>query len=309
MRPVLTGIGELLWDKLPEGRRLGGAPANFAYHSTCLGGRGVIVSRVGSDDAGQEALRKLDAASLHTGYVTVDERHPTGTVSVILDQQGKARYNIHPDVAWDFICRTSKLAELARRTDAVCFGMLAQRQKVSRETILWFLKEVPETSLRIFDVNLRPPYYSPDVLHRSLELANVLKLNDEELRVIRRILGISGSESTLLRILAHAYNLRLIALTRGEHGSIIYGNGRFIRNDGTNVQVVDTVGAGDAFAAAVAVGLLNGLNIEEISEYANMVAGYVCSQKGATPFIPPEFQIHRYMTRSKVASGTERIGN
>ena len=291
MKPVLVGIGELLWDLLPEGRHVGGAPANFAYFAKYLGARGIVVSRVGSDDLGRELIRYFNRISLSVRYIPVDEKHPTGTAMVALDSYGKPRFKILPNVAWDFISRTTELSSLVKRADAVCFGTLAQRQPLSRDTIQWLLNQTPDNMLRVFDVNLRPPYVSPEIIKTSMKLANVVKLNDEELKVIARILHLSGNEDTLLRLLSRAYDLRLVALTKGENGSILYSHGKVSEGKGILTDVVDTVGAGDAFTAAMVLGLLHNLDLDTINHYANKVATYVCSQHGATPLIPEYLRV------------------
>ena len=285
------GIGELLWDILPDGKELGGAPANFAYHAQALGGEGVIVSCIGADDYGQQVLDQLNTLSLGVEYIAVDETHPTGTVSVQVDAEGKPSYNIHEDVAWDFIPRTAELTKLARRADAVCFGTLAQRNEVSRATIQAFLQETSDDVLRIFDINLRQIFYSRDVIEKSLDLAHVFKLNEEELVIVADLLSLdAGDESTLLVNFANRYNLHMIALTKGERGSVLYSEGWISSHAGYKTEVVDTVGAGDSFAAALAVGVLRGQSLDSINHNANRVAAYVCSKPGATPELPAELR-------------------
>jgi fructokinase len=289
MKPLVIGIGELLWDLLPAGKEIGGAPANFAYHVQALGGEGVVVSCVGSDDYGWQILDRLKALALSSECIAIDEAHPTGTVDITVGPHGKPSYTIHQNVAWDFIPKTSQLMGLARKADAICFGTLAQRRGVSRATIQAFLKRASKKALRIFDINLRQTFYSRKIIESSLALADVLKLNDEELAVIATMFSLDGDEPKLLAELAQKYNLRLVALTKGEKGSILWSNEQVSIHPGYKVEVVDTVGAGDAFTAALALGMLRGKSLESISDHANRVAAYVCSKSGATPLLPKEW--------------------
>ena len=286
----LVGLGEILWDELPCGRRLGGAPANFAYHARCLGGQGTVVSCIGDDEPGRQILKKLDALALNCGHIAVDSQHPTGTVSVKLDKNGKPSYIIRENVAWDFIPPLPQLMELAAKTNAVCFGSLAQRSDVSRDSIRAFLKATSPDCLRIFDVNLRRPFYSQEVIETSLQLANVLKLSDEELPVVADMLNIKGDEPAVFGELTERYDLRLIALSRADKGSLLFSEGQTSSHNGCSVVVADTVGAGDAFTAALAMGMLTDCTLENINDHANRVASFVCSQTGATPELPDELR-------------------
>lgn len=283
---ILVGLGEILWDMLPGGKQLGGAPANFAYHAQALGGRGVVVSCIGDDNLGKEILSSLDELQLQRQYVSVDNSHPTGTVTVKLDEDGKPDYIIHENVAWDFIPFNSSLSVLAAQTAAVCFGSLCQRSPVSRKTIRSFLAATSADCIRVLDINLRQSYFNREIINTMLELSNVLKLNDEELAVVANLLGITGSETDILSQLAERYALRLIALTRGASGSRLYAQGEDSNHQGFPVQIADTVGAGDSFTAAMTLGLLNSKNLDTINKYANRVASFVCSQSGATPKLP-----------------------
>jgi len=283
---ILVGLGEILWDMLPGGKQLGGAPANFAYHAQALGGQGVVVSCIGNDELGKEILSSLDELQLQRQYVSVDNSHPTGTVTVKLDEDGKPDYIIHENVAWDFIPFNSSLSVLAAQTAAVCFGSLCQRSPVSRKTIRSFLAATGADCIRVLDINLRQSYFNREIINTMLELSNVLKLNDEELAVVANLLGITGSETDILSQLAERYALRLIALTRGASGSQLYAQGEDSNHQGFPVQIADTVGAGDSFTAAMTLGLLNSKNLDTINKYANRVASFVCSQSGATPKLP-----------------------
>ena len=283
---VLAGLGEILWDMLPDGKKLGGAPANFAYHAQALGGVGKVVSCIGGDDLGKEIFDKLDALGLDKTYIAIDKEHPTGTVTVEVDENGKPDYIIHENVAWDYIPGDSGLTELAGRIDAVCFGSLCQRSEVSRQTVRDFLRATRGDCIRVFDINLRQSYYSKDVVESMLELANVLKLNDEELPVVAELFDLTGEETEILSALTQQFGLRMIALTRGPDGSRLFTPEGDSEQKAVVTEIADTVGAGDAFTAAIALGLLKAMGLDEINELANQLAAYVCSQSGATPKLP-----------------------
>lgn len=284
---TVVGIGELLWDLLPGGRQLGGAPANFAYHAKAVCGSGIPVSCVGADNAGRYALALLAQAGLSREYVAVDETHPTGTVSVLLDDAGLPSYTIHEDVAWDYLTEADALLGLAGKADAICFGSLAQRSPTTRATIYAFLHESRLDCLRIFDINLRQCYYDEETIRASLGLANVLKLNDEELPVLQSMLGLAEDETKALRQLLTQFSLQVIALTRGARGSVMMSAEAEVSEDGIPPgRVADTVGAGDAFTASMAVGLLNRRDLARICSEANQYASNICSQYGAMPPIP-----------------------
>jgi fructokinase len=283
---VCVGLGEILWDMLPAGKQLGGAPANFAYHAQALGAQGVVVSCIGEDELGREIITRLDELGLDRSYLAVGKEHPTGTVTVELDEDGKPDYTIHENVAWDFIPWDPRLAELAGRTDAVCFGSLCQRSDVSHLAVRGFLQATRPQCIRVFDINLRQSYFNKGIVQTMLELSNVLKLNDEELPVVAGLLGLTGSASDVLSQLTQKHALRMIALTRGANGSCFYTPGQMCSHRGFATQIADTVGAGDSFAAAIAMGLLYGRTLDEINEFANRLASFVCSQSGATPRLP-----------------------
>lgn len=288
--PVVVGLGEVLWDLLPGGKRFGGAPANFAYHAKALGAEAYVVSCVGADAAGDEILAELDRLDLSRQFVAVDPEHPTGTVSVAIDSAGKPNYVIHEGVAWDFLAPCAELHGLARRADAVCFGSLAQRSPLSRTTIRDFLAAAQDDCLRVFDVNLRQHYYNADTVAVGLEAADVLKLSDEEFPVVAGLLGVEGGGEEILAALCRRYNLRLIALTKGADGSLLWTPEGSSLHPGFPAKVADTVGAGDSFTAAVVLGLLNNLSLNTINALANRVAAYVCSQPGGVPPLPREIR-------------------
>lgn len=286
--PLVVGIGELLWDLLPDGRQVGGAPANFAYHARALGAASVIVSAVGDDRSGQEILEELGRRGLDRTGIAVVSGAPTGTVTVAVDAGGIPRYTIHEGVAWDVIPWRAGLASLAARADAVCFGSLAQRFPISRATIGAFLDATRPDCLRVLDLNLRQSYFSRETVRSLLGRATVLKLNDEELATVGGLLSLSGSEDRVLAGLLETYPLFLIALTKGPSGSRLFGRDVDLHTPGRSVETADTVGAGDAFTAVLVTGMLRRWGWEEIGERANRVAAYVCSRKGAWPKLPAE---------------------
>ncbi len=289
---TVVGIGELLWDLLPAGPQLGGAPANFAYHAKVLCGQGIPVSCIGNDDLGKNALALLEQHGLSKAYVAVDENRTTGTVTVTLDDAGVPSYTIHEGVAWDFVPETPALQQLAQQADAICFGSLAQRSPMTRSTIHAFLDAARPDCLKVFDINLRQAYYDEDTIRASLNQANVLKLNDEELPVLMDMLGLSGNESGVLKALIEAYSLKVIALTKGAEGALLATCDEEIDNTGMKPDAIaDTVGAGDAFTAAMTAGLLYGHSLSRICKDANCLASYVCSQHGAMPLIPDHLQV------------------
>jgi fructokinase len=280
-KPVIVGIGEILWDILPSGKRLGGAPANFAYDAAALGARSCIVSAVGDDPAGREILEHVRRAGIDPEYIAVDPEHPTGTVSVQVDCRGIPSFTIHEGAAWDNIVFNERSGDLAAAADAVCFGTLAQRSETSRKSIFRFIKSIPSDCLCVFDVNLRQRYYSNEIIRESLKKCDVLKLNEQELPVISEILSISGSESEILQRMILDCGLKLVALTLGEKGSRLASSSEVSFLEAMKVPVVDTVGAGDAFTAALTMGLLQRLPLRVIHENATRLAGFVCTHHGA----------------------------
>ena len=283
---VIVGLGEILWDVFPEGRKLGGAPANFAFYAKSLGEDGTIVSRVGKDEEGVDILARLHSAGLDTSWIEVDHVHPTGSVTVFSDEQGLPRFTIHEERAWDYLTMNPGLEALAARADAVCYGSLGQRSAVSRESILSFLDNMRPDCLRIFDLNLRPPHIDPERIDHLLKKSRVLKLNEEELHEAAQFLKIPGDEDDAAAALLANYPLELVVLTRGERGSRIFGRDETVESAAVQAEVVDTVGAGDAFTAVVAVGRLRNRPLGHINDVANQVAGFVCSRRGAWAELP-----------------------
>lgn len=283
----IVGIGEVLWDILPEGKKIGGAPANFAYHVSQFGLQSRVVSAVGNDKLGNEILENFDSKGLN---VLIDKvAYPTGVVQVQLDNEGVPCYDIKENVAWDNIPFTTKLEQLARQTRAVCFGSLAQRNVVSRETINAFLSAMSddEDVYKIFDINLRQGFYTKDILCNSMMQCNILKINDEELVTVSRMFGYPGIDlQDKCWILLAKYNLKMLILTCGVNGSYVFtpGNASFVQTP--KVDVADTVGAGDSFTAAFISAILKGKSISEAHLLAVNVSAYVCTQNGAMPALP-----------------------
>lgn len=286
--PIMVGIGEVLWDLFPGGKQLGGAPANFAYHAHAQGAEAFIVSAAGDDDLGREIVETLQHLGLDTRFLQTVRNRPTGTVSVEVDAAGKPRYVIHENVAWDAITWDETLTELALAADAVCLGTLAQRSFISRSTILAFVQHTKPECLRILDLNLRQQFYSRDLIDTSLQVCNVLKFNDEEWPAIAKMFELDPSVPEGIADLMKRYELRLVALTQGEEGSLLITPDEVDPQPGQKVQVADTVGAGDAFTASLAIGLLRGEPLSKVHARAAEIAAYVCTQPGATPRIPKE---------------------
>ena len=280
MKKVIVGIGEILWDMLPSGKALGGAPANFAYHAGRLGAEGWTVSAVGDDALGHEIMDLVSEKKLHTLIAVTDK--PTGTVQVELDAAGVPSYNIMEDVAWDNIPFTAQMEDLAKRADAVCFGSLVQRM-ASRDSVLRFVKAMRADALKVFDINLRQHYYSKEVIEESLRLSDILKINDEEIRTVSDMFGLGADDAAACRALISAYGLKLVILTKGAAGSEVITPDEVIPQSVGHVDVVDTVGAGDAFTAAFTVAYLRGDSLADAQRLATETASYVCSRKGAMP--------------------------
>lgn len=284
----VVGIGELLWDLLPTGAQIGGAPANFAYHAGALGAEARTISRVGSDALGRDLRTQLDAIGVSTQHVQVDTTMPTGTVAVDLDASGQPSYCIMPDVAWDNLQVTPDAMMVVSSADALCFGTLAQRNVVARDAIRTLVAASPSAALRILDVNLRQHYFSAELIEESLLLATVLKVNDVELPQLAAMFGLTGSEHAQMEQIAERWQLRAVALTRGDKGSALLTAHGWSEHPGVAVRVVDTIGAGDAFTAALTVGLLSGWALDDVNLQANRVAAFVASQAGGTPVLSPE---------------------
>lgn len=286
---IIVGLGEALWDCLPEGRKLGGAPANFAYHTSQFGNDACAVSAVGNDALGDETLKALDEKGLH--YVMPRVDYPTGTVQVTLDEDGIPSYDIKEGAAWDNIPFTPEIEDLSRRCRAVCFGSLAQRNEVSRMTIYRFLDTTPKDCLRIFDINLRQNFYSKEVIRESLRRCNILKINDEELVIIGRMFGYPGMDfENKCWLILGKYNLDMLVLTCGVNGSYVFSKGAMSYYETPKVKVADTVGAGDSFTGSFVASLLAGKSVADAHRIAVNVSAYVCTQQGAMPLLPEELK-------------------
>ena len=291
MENTIVGLGEALWDVLPDGKKLGGAPANFAYHVAQFGLNSMAVSAIGNDKLGDETLDAFNDKGLK--YYMQRVPYPTGSVQVTLDDQGVPCYEIKQNVAWDNIQFTPEMEEIAKNCRAVCFGSLAQRNIVSRKTIAQFLDNMPKADniLKIFDINLRQEFYSKEVLAESFQKCNVLKINDEELVVISRLFAYPGLElrDKCWHIL-NKYNLKMLILTCGVNGSYVFTQGNVSFKPTPKVNVADTVGAGDSFTGAFCASIIKGLSISESHQIAVNVSAYVCTQNGAMPEIPKEIK-------------------
>ena len=286
-RRVVVGIGEVLWDVYPDGAHLGGAPANFACHAAALGAQAWIISAVGADELGDRAVSQLRAQGARVDHIARDREHATGRVNVTLDAEKRPTFEIATDAAWDHIPWSDGLEQLAGRADAVCFGTLAQRSPVSRETLHRFLSATRPSALRMFDVNLRQDFHDREMIERSLELASAVKLNENELPVVASLRGIRPARTpATLKALARRYGLQLVALTCGPRGAILVAGDEESVEPSTAVRVVDTVGAGDAFTAALVCDFLRGVSLTEANRRANAIAAFVCSRSGATAPLP-----------------------
>lgn len=289
MNKAIVGLGEILWDIFPERKVMGGAPANFAHHVSQFGFDGYAVSAIGDDDLGRDILSSLEDKELK--YLLEKTSFPTGTVDVTVDRRGVPQYNIHKNVAWDNIPFTEKTEELARRTEAVSFGSLAQRSLVSRKAIKQFLSIMPKSGLKIFDINLRQNFYTREIIHESLEWANMLKINDEEVLVLADLYGWKGrNEQDICKEILVQYKLDIVILTKGTEGSFVFTRKETSYQPTPRVHVADTVGAGDSFTAAFVVSYLNGDRIIDAHQLAVEVSAYVCTQHGAMPILPDAYR-------------------
>lgn len=289
MNDIVVGMGEALWDVLPEGKKIGGAPANFAYHVSQFGLPSCVVSAVGDDALGKEIIENFTSKGLN--QLIAEVPYPTGTVQVEIDPAGVPQYEIKENVAWDNIPYTAHLEMLAEKTKAVCFGSLAQRNVVSRNTINRFLDAMPqnEDTLIVFDVNLRQGFYNKEILCNSMKRCNILKINDEELVTVSRMFGYPGIDlQDKCWILLGKYNLKMLILTCGINGSYVFTPGNVSFQPTPKVEVADTVGAGDSFTAAFIASILKGKSVQEAHSTAVQTSAFVCTKKGAMPTLPSE---------------------
>ena len=284
MKKKVVGLGEVLWDMLPRGACLGGAPANFAYITTLMGDQGIVASRVGEDSPGLEALQRMEELGIDIDHVQTDREHRTGLVNVELDDSGRAQFEIRQPVAWDFLEWTRDWKQVAERADAVCFGSLAQRSERSRTTIQQFLAATLPATVKVFDVNLRQSYYSREILWQSMRLADIVKLNDDELPKIMRLMEEPHTDDlSSAKRLSQDYDLKVVCITRGDKGSLLVRGDDASEHPGFRVRVADTVGSGDAFTAGLLHEYLHGASLDLMNEVANLVGAWVASEVGAMP--------------------------
>lgn len=285
--PVVVGLGEILWDLLPSGPQLGGAPANFAYCSHLLGNQGIIASRVGNDQLGKGIREVLEEARITDQFLQSDNFQPTGTVHVQVDSSGQPQFEITQPVAWDYLEWTKDWQALAKSADAVCFGSLAQRSEKSRTTILDFLHATRPTAVRMFDVNLRQKFYSTEIIAQSLRRANAMKLNHDEVPRVKELLAMTERDDTAFcRILIEQFDLKLVCITRGANGSLLCDRREVHEHAGYRVSVKNTVGAGDAFTAALIHEYLRQRTLADMNDTANRMGAWVASHSGAMPESP-----------------------
>ena len=289
-KKYVVGLGEALWDVLPEGKKLGGAPANFAFHAGQFGLYAIAVSALGEDKLAEETIEQLNEKGLD--YVMERVPYPTGTVQVELDDNGIPTYNIKENVAWDNIPFSAEVENVAKNTLAVCWGSLAQRNVVSRETIYKFLDSTPKDCLKIFDINLRQNFYTKEVIQESMKRCNVLKINDEELIQIGRMFGYPGLDiENKCWLILGKYDLDMLVLTCGVNGSYVFTAGQISYQETPKVEVADTVGAGDSFTGSFCAALLSGKSVKDAHELAVQVSAFVCTQNGAMPDVKSHFGI------------------
>ena len=287
-KKYVVGLGEVLWDVLPEGKKLGGAPANFAYHAGEFGLDTMAVSALGEDKLADETIQQIE--DKHLPYALPRVPYPTGTVQVELDNEGIPTYNIKENVAWDNIPFTEDIRSIAENCRAVCWGSLAQRNIVSRTSIYKFLEATPDDCLKIFDINLRQNFYTKEVIQESVKRCNILKINDEELVLIGRLFGYPGLDiENKCWLILGKYDLDMLVLTCGVNGSYVFSAGNMSYQETPKVTVADTVGAGDSFTGTFCAAILKGKSVEEAHKLAVEVSAYVCTQNGAMPQVPSEF--------------------
>lgn len=290
MKRLVVGLGEVLWDMLPEGRKIGGAPVNFAYHAGQFGIDTMAVSAIGNDKLGEDTIAEMNGK--HLNHIFPSVPYPTGSVQVSLDEKGVPAYDIKENVAWDNIPFTNEIESVARSCRAVCFGSLAQRNAVSRNTIRKFIESTPDGCIRIFDINLRPNFYTSNVIHDSLELCNILKINDEEIMLVSRMFNYDSSNiENVCRTIMEDFSLEMVILTCGTKGSYIFTKDDVSFMPTPKVNVADTVGAGDSFTGSFCAAILRGLPIAEAHKKAVEVSAYVCTQNGAMPEIPESMKL------------------
>lgn len=288
---TLAGVGEILWDVVGDAETLGGAPMNFAWHAQALGATGHAISTVGDDKRGDTARELLLKQGVNCAHISVLKGATTGYVLARVDRAGIATYTFPDNVAWDNLIIREATMALAEKLDAVCFGALGQRSEASRRAIRNFIARTPEGALKVFDMNIRQSFYSRELLSESMEIADVVKLNDDEIVLLRELEGLEGSDLEVMNALRQRYHLTLAVLTRGDKGSLLVSANGISDHPGIKARIVDTIGAGDSFTAATVLGLLQGRSLDEINRHANEVAALVCSRAGAMVVLPDELKL------------------
>jgi fructokinase len=287
--PRVLAIGEVLWDMLPGGKQLGGAAANFAYFASAMGARATLISRVGADPLGDETLARLADLKLDISGITRDPSHETGKASVETDSKGIPRFIIHEPSAWDFIPVSEEMLRAAASADVIYFGTLAQRSPVSRDSIRQLVHRAPASAQRVYDINLRKPFYDAQLIGQSLEMASILKITHEELEIVGKMLELPEGEQNRVTALRDRFNLFMVLLTRGADGSMLVQKHRIAEHPAVKPsRIADTIGAGDSFTASAVMSLLRGEDLDVLHDRAAKIASYVCSQPGATPPLPAE---------------------
>jgi fructokinase len=287
--PRVLAIGEVLWDMLPGGKQLGGAAANFAYFVNAMGARATLISRVGADPLGDETIARLADLKLDIAGITRDPSHETGKASVATDSNGIPQFVIHQPSAWDFIPASEEMLGAAESADVIYFGTLAQRSEVSRASIRQFARRAPASALRVYDINLRKPFYDRQLIIQSLEMASVLKITHEELEIVAKMLELPDGEQNRAMALRDRFNLTMVLLTRGAGGSLLIQKHRISEHPAVKPpKIADTIGAGDSFTASAVMSLLRGEDLDVLHDRAARIASYVCSRPGATPPLPAE---------------------
>lgn len=291
----ILSFGEILWDLLPDGKKMGGAPANFAYHCRQLGDDVKLVSRVGRDGLGNEILENCNKIGLSTELISQDDNLPTGTVDVRIEEGGQPVYTIVENVAWDALEITETTLNWTLHADAICFGSLAARSKKNRDSLKQLIEATPEKTLKVLDLNLRDPFCDERNIKFVLSCANILKLNDDELIRMNRLFNITETKiDDQIRKFIKRFDFKLVILTCGANGSWLATESEQVYTPGIKIDVVDAVGAGDSFTAAVVTGFLREKPLDKIGNKANELGAYVCSFQGATPSIPERFRWNDY---------------
>ncbi len=287
---LIVGIGELLWDILPSGKKqIGGAPANFAYHTNNFEAKGAVISAIGNDEDGRKILNNLKQKGIITEHIQVNKKVKTGTVNIKYDNDKVPIFTINENTAWDNIKVIEETKKFIKKADAICYGTLSQRNRISQKAIISYIKSTKPECLKIYDINIRQNYYNKNIIQNTLELSDILKISEEELSTVAEVLGLSGTNKDILKNILTKYSLKVIAYTKGRNGANLIFKNNTIKHKGYKTKVVDTVGCGDAFTAILALGILKQNSYENILKDANKIASYVASKKGAMPDMKNNF--------------------